>query len=207
MFIAFSFLKIWETETSMSLVMGTGGDWQCKSSGTLHSADKLTITNVSPRRSSVKFRVNQFILFLRKGGNNLALVTAWPSATFESISAPLWEPETYQVYVPIRPTFKLTIFVLIHSRCISSLLKITLLNNPRMKLSFDSPRGGDHVVIRQKSSTDYQQCTWCDYLAILLQCIVNDNQTRTKTKTRTLQTWPPAGTNSASNFCVCSWII
>jgi len=34
-----------------------------------------------------------------------------------------------------------------------------------MKLSCDSPRGCDQVVIRQKSPTDYQQCTWCDYLA------------------------------------------
>ena len=192
---------------SMSLMKGTGGDWQCKSSVTLHSADELTITNALPESTSIKFRVKQFILLLGNAGDNLTVGTAWHSATFESISAPLQEPETYQFFVPIPPTFKLTIFILIHPRCKISSLKITLFNNPRMKLSCDSPCGCDQVVIRQRSSTDYQQCAWCDYLATLLQCIVNDDQTRTKTKTRTLQTWPPASTNSTSNFCVCSWII
>ena len=53
MFIVFSYQKIWETEASVSLLTGTGGDWKCKSSGTLHSADELTIISDLPENSSI----------------------------------------------------------------------------------------------------------------------------------------------------------
>jgi hypothetical protein len=144
-FIAFSYQKIRETELQWAYWKVRVVIKNDKSSGTLHSADELTITSVLPDSSSIKFRVKRFISLLRNVGNNLQLGTAWHSATSASISALLWEPETYQVYFPIPPTFKLTIFVLIHSEC--KKVKCALVQALRLCTGRTAHRGSRNVAI------------------------------------------------------------